>query len=130
VRLAEHLSDEDVGRALVVVRDVADDLPAGWVLQDGLERLDRREVAAPDDLVRRCRAVGRGGELANLRPLQAQRSPDPLDDLGVPRAVVALPPLVTRGSYDSTAVSLRSLASRPADNIWDHRSAAIFVFVP
>jgi hypothetical protein len=41
-------------------------------------------------VLRRRRAVGRGGELADLRPLQAQRSQNPLDDIGVPRDVVAL----------------------------------------
>jgi hypothetical protein len=90
MHLLEHFSDEGVGRASVIVRNVTHDLLSGGILQNVLERLERREVAAPDDLVRRRRTVGCGGDLADLRPLQAERSPGPLDGLGVPREVVAL----------------------------------------
>ena len=71
MHLPEHFSEEGVERALVEVRNITQDFPAGWVLQDVLSRLHRREVAAPNDLVRRRRALGCCDELLDLRPLKA-----------------------------------------------------------
>jgi hypothetical protein len=52
VRLSEHLSEVDVGRALVVVRDVTDDLPAGRVLHVSVRR--RAPVSMPRSRQPRC----------------------------------------------------------------------------